>query len=289
MNLFITGSDSFVGRELRRQCHLNGIDYCGIDLHATGERCRSMSILESGLAAVIPDDVDAVIHLAAVSRDADCRKNAVNAFETNVMGTLNVMEAAFQRGVRQFIFASSEWVYGPADGELTEDTPIDVMACRSEYALSKIVSEVNLRQRCDREFCTVTILRFGIIYGPRPCNWSAVEALLSRVANDERIEVGSLETCRSFVHVSDIARGIVAAVGLDGFQILNLGGDKPVTLNDIVVTSSQITGKRPEVVETAADQPHRRAISSQRAAVSIGWKPEVDLETGLRGVLQSWE
>ena len=77
------------------------------------------------------------------------------------------------------MFASSEWVYEHFEaGELKdEDSVIDVSRQTSEYALSKLVGESALRQKFQRGFCSTTILRFGIIYGPRPSNWSARSTL----------------------------------------------------------------------------------------------------------------
>ena len=127
------------------------------------------------------------------------------------MGTLNLMDAAHSRGVRQFIFASTEWVYDSfSEDEIkTEDSVIDIGKLDSEYALSKLVSEQNLRQRFAYGFCDTTILRFGIIYGPRFKNWSAVESLFHAVGTEQEVRIGSRQTGRCFIHVEDIAAGIL--------------------------------------------------------------------------------
>src|SRR5262249_8241749 len=150
----------------------------------------------------------------------------------------------------QFIFASSEWVYGDwKDASIVkdEDSLIDVQALNSEYALSKLVSEVNLRQKYQYGFCDVAILRFGIIYGPREKNWSAVESVFNAVKTQDEVTVGSLKTGRCFIHVDDIVVGIIASLGLKGFNVINLEGEGLITLGQIIETSKKILGKNPAV------------------------------------------
>ncbi len=175
MRLFVTGSGSFIGRAFLDLCDARGVAVTGVDLLPSRQAdCHVADIQSPDIAALIPEGVDAVVHLAALSRDGDCRDRAQDCFAVNVMGTLNLMAAAQARGARQFIFASSEWVYDRFDllAEKQEEDPIDVANLHSEYALSKLVSEANLRQKFRHGFCDVAILRRGLIYGPRRENWS---------------------------------------------------------------------------------------------------------------------
>ena len=224
MKLFITGSEGFVGKELVSQCNDKGIDLFTLDLCQSAQpgHCR-MDICSKEIVSVMPEGVDAVIHLAGLTRDSECKNRACECFQANVMATLNLIEAAAKKKAKQFIFASSEWVYGEAGGikPKDEDFPIDIINLTSEYALSKIVSEINLKQKFLHGFCPVTILRFGIIYGLRNFGWSAVEKIFNAVRTTDNIEVGSLKTGRCFIHVSDIAAGIIRVVGLKDFNILN--------------------------------------------------------------------
>ena len=89
-----------------------------------------------------------------------------------------------------FIFSSSEWVYENivSDLYLEENFPINPILIKSEYALSKLVSEINLKQKYDNGFCDVTILRFGIIYGPRHSG-SAVEHIFSKIIETSKNDV----------------------------------------------------------------------------------------------------
>jgi UDP-glucose 4-epimerase len=285
MKIAATGAASFIGAALQRYCLTHGIDWVGIDQRpASQHHAISADISDSGWERVLPDGVDALVHLAAVSRDADCRADPARAIAVNITGTLRVIEAARARDIRQVIFASSEWVYGDIDAQLkNEDTVIDANAVRSEYPLTKLAGERLLAMASD---VAATVLRFGIVYGPRPCNWSAVESMYDAVAKRDRIEVGSLETARRFIHVSDIAAGIVAAVGRKGFEVFNLTGDVLVTLGDVIKKSAQIHGRSPAIVERTPGRASVRNVDNSKAKRELGWSPRVGLREGLEGLSQ---
>ena len=266
MKIVVTGSESFVGKELVSQCKAKDISIIGFDIIDKKESeydFHQVDIKSVQIVDHIPENTDAVIHLAALSRDADCKGKAYECFETNVMGTLNLINACKAKNVKQFIFASSEWVYDEfnEDEIKDENTFIDIANLTSEYALSKLVSEINLKQQYELGFCSTTILRFGIIYGPRKSNWSAVESISSAVKNHEEVTVGSLKTGRRFVHVSDIANGIIKSIGLVGFNIINLTGNKVITLGDIIQENQKIYGKVVKVNETNPSFANRFATS----------------------------
>ena len=288
MNIFITGLGSFIGQELFRQCTQTGHTVSGVDLVSSDlANSRVADIRDPAIADLIPEGADAIIHLAALSRDPDCQDKGYECFDANVMGTLNLMNAAQAKGVKQFIFASTEWVYtGFEDGlEKTEESVIDVQALTSEYALSKLVTEANLRQKYSRGFCPVTILRLGIIYGPRANNWSAVEALLNTVATQDDVTVGALATARRFIHVSDISRAFRQSVGLDGFHILNIQGAELVRLGDVIETSKRLLNKQTVVAEKDSANPSIRRVSADKAKTAIDFTAEISLEQGLRDVI----
>ena len=284
MTLFITGAESFIGRALRAQCDAAGHATTGIDAVApAGSPTRRADIRDPAIADLIPDGVT-VVHLAAISRDPDCRADPKTAFDVNVTGTLNLAAAAQKRGARQFIFASSEWVYGDVrnDEVQLESRPIDVTAMKSEYAVSKIVAEQCLR--LSFQLPAMTILRFGIVYGPRAANWSAVESLLNAVRSQDEVKVGAVKTARRFIHVDDIVSGILASRGRSGFEVFNLSGDRPISLGEVIETSMRVVGRQPKIVETNPSQPSIRNPDNGKARAQLGWKPIVDLDRGLKSV-----
>ncbi len=280
MKLVITGSQSFIGRELIRVCEQRGIDWHGLDARppAHPKEIRA-DIRHPGL--VLPP-ADALVHLAAISRDSDCRRDPASAFAVNVVGTLHMIEAAVTAGIPQIVFASSEWVYPGGDHTWTEDMPIDAGAIQGEYALSKLTAErlVGIAVRNGR--IAGTVLRFGIVYGPRLENWSAVEALYHAVASRDTVEVGSLSTARRFIHVRDVAEGILAAVGRRGYEVFNLSGDSLIRLAEVIDVSNRILCRRVTASERDAAHPSVRDAANGKARRELGWAPRIDLERGLR-------
>ncbi len=283
MRLFITGSEGFIGNELVSQCKEKGIEVVGADIR------NGFDIRSKDIAPAIPEEVDAVIHLAGLSDDNMCKNNAYAAFDLNVLGTLNLTEAAMTRRAKQFIFASTEWVYDNCTAEevKTEESVINIASHTSEYALSKLVSEANLRQKYQRGFCPVTILRFGIVCGSTGEKKSAVESLFFNVKEKDEITVGSLESGRCFIHVTDIASGIIKAVGLEGFNIINLAGDKLVTLRDIIEVSKKVLNRNPTVIESSPENVSVRKISNKKAKEMLDWKPETTVEVWLEKLSKS--
>lgn len=284
MKIFITGSESFIGKELIAQCETEGIDYIGVDsIEVKNPNCYQMDIRSKEIAGLIPMDVDAVVHLAALSRDGDCKNHAYECFDVNVLGTLNLINAAESKRVKNFVFASSEWVYNFNDNTIKdENSVIDITKQNSEYAFSKLVSEVNLRQKYQHGFCSVTILRFGIIYGSRLKNWSAVESIFDTVKRKNKITIGSLKTARRFIHVSDIASGIVKSLGLKDFNIINIQGDKLYSLNDVITISSQLLNKKPVIEEKEPENVSIRNVSDEKAKTLLNFSTKIDLKTGLK-------
>lgn len=286
MTLLITGASSFVGLELIRQCRERGIEFAGLDAVAALPETVVADIADRNLSALIPDGIDTVVHLAAISRDPDCQRDPVRCYEVNVAGTVNVFEVCREKGARQFIFASTEWVYNSFNPEAAklESDIVDVAKLTSDYALSKIAAETALHIRHFQTELAVTVLRFGIIYGPRRSNWSAVEQLLATVAEGEPVKIGSRATARCFIHVSDIARGILAAIGCQGYEVINIQGDKPVTLGEIVDCAGKLLGLSPDITETNPASPSVRNVSNAKARTMLGWRPQVDIGAGLASV-----
>lgn len=290
MKVVVTGSRSFIGSALKRLCEVRGVGWAGVDVAGPPSREEQVVDIQSPqLAEVIPGDAQAIVHLAALSRDQDCRGQLERALAVNVGGTLNVLAAARARRIPQLIFASTEWVYGEvANGATqTEDQPIDVTRLSSEYAFSKLVAEQALRLAWQADGPAVTVLRFGIVYGPRPAHWSAVESLVHAVRTQGEVTVGCLGTARRFIHVEDVASGILAAVGRRGYEVFNLSGDGLVSLGDILEVSRQLLGWQPRVVERQPGKPSIRNPDNTKARRELGWQPQIGLTEGVRMFLSA--
>ena len=295
MKIIITGSESFVARELIAQCLKEGIEVFGFDFAKNSDlpyEFQKGDINDPTIGDLFPEGADALVHLAALSRDKDCAGRAYECFLTNVVGTLNLVRAAKARGVKQFIFSSSDWVYEKfAPCEIKDETSIiDIAGHTSEYALSKLVSEANLRQEYLRgQSMGITVLRFAIIYGPRPLAVAgSVERIMSEAKKSDVVTFsGSRKSGRCYMHVQDIARGIRAAVGRKDFQIVNLAGDEFVTLEDVVRITEKLTNKNKPatIVEQDPAAIVARNISNKKAKELLGWKPQLTIEEGFKTIL----
>jgi nucleoside-diphosphate-sugar epimerase len=286
MSLFITGSEAFIGGNLIRVCQTKGMAVTGVDAIApTRPGFKQADICDPAVADLIPEGAT-VVHLAAISRDPDCRADPIRAFKVNVEGTLNLAAAARKRGAKQFIFASSEWVYGDVRNDETqvESQPIDLTGMKSEYAISKLTAEQLLKLGMT-EAMPITVLRFGIVYGPRDNNWSAVESLVNNVYRGNEIKVGSAKTARRFIHVDDIVSGILAAQDQKGFTIYNLSGDTLVSLGDVVNTAANVSGKAANFQETNPANVSIRNPDNAKIKAALPWKQTIHIEDGVKTLI----
>ena len=277
MRIIITGNKGFIGSVLEKRCTEQGFEVIGLDL-------PEVDITRMD-PRNIPEDVDVCVHLAAMARETDCRGRMRDVTEANIQGTMNVYDACVKRGVKQFVFASSEWVYDYTEESVKdEDDPVHVEKAPNEYALSKMVSELQLRMLWRQTLMSTSVLRFGIVYGKRPGNWCAVESLFNQVRTKDEVNVGSLLTSRSFIHVDDLTKGIVACFGKPGFNVWNLQGPQVVMLGDILHTSMNIHRRWPKIIDTGAEASVRR-VSNLKAMEQLKWRPYITLEEGLRTLL----
>jgi nucleoside-diphosphate-sugar epimerase len=284
LNIVVTGSESFIGRALIALLLQRGDQVVGIDKAPPSfPGGKVFDIRSPELADHLPENADAVIHLAAVSREGDCAADPRLAFDINVTGTANVIAAARRRNVKQVVFASSEWVYGAVANDAVQDETVVIDPARvlNEYAAGKLAGEMAINVAVKRGLPAGTVLRFGIVYGPRLANWSAVEALLSDVRTKDEVVVGSLATARRFIHVRDIACGIAAAIGQTGFGIFNLAGSELLTLARLIDLSCAATRRRPRIVERDTAAASIRNPVSAKAYHALGWAPAIAIEDGI--------
>lgn len=283
----ITGSQSFIGSCLKKKLGNLDIDYVGIDaLQSSDQHDHQVDITSKELADFIPSNAEAIIHLAAISRDQDCKQDLQRAFSINVNGTINLLEAAATKGVQHFVFASSEWIYGEVknDGIQREDDVVCIQSLDSEYAITKLIGEQMIKLSAQKHGMKATILRFGIVYGPRENNWSAVEHLFHAVRDHDEVTIGSRKTARRFVYVEDIANGICKSLERkgEGFEIYNLSGSKLVTLEEIIRESNKIWGKDVRIIEKNSENISIRNPDPTKARTELNWESKFSLEEGLK-------
>jgi UDP-glucose 4-epimerase len=281
----VTGADGFVGQALVKRLLEMGAKVVPLDSNPSFETTVSVDIRDPKISDFIPENA-IVIHLAALSTDQQCRENPERAVEVNVLGSLNLAEACRRKNASQMVFASSEWVYGDIDGDeiKSEISPIDLTKLTSVYAVTKAVSEAFLRSGLGPE--NSTILRFGIVYGPRDSSWSVVERLLFDVSEKDTVTVGSLRTGRRFIYVEDLVDGILASLGQKGVSTFNLSGDDLVTLGDIIQISDSLLLRKTVVIESNPEAWVQRNPSNAFAKQELEWNPTHHINQGMEKVAQ---
>ena len=226
--------------------------------------------------------VDAVINLAARAGVRQSLENPWVYIETNTVGTLNLLELCKVHDVKKFVLSSTSSIYGEGERPFKETAPSD--RPMSPYAASKKAAEA-LCYTYHRLFdIDVTIPRYFTVYGPAGRPDMSIFRFIRWIAEGEPIQLfgdGSQE--RDFTFVTDIARGTVAALKPVGYEIVNLGSDKPATIKYTIETLEQYLGKT-AIIHTEpmhpADVPATWADIT-KAREMLGWEPEVSLEDGL--------
>jgi nucleoside-diphosphate-sugar epimerase len=211
---------------------------------------------------------------------------------TNVEGTLNVLQVARECGVSRVIQTSTSEVYGNApEFPITERTPL---RGQSPYAASKIASD----QLAYSFFCSfdlpVVVLRPFNTYGPRQSSRAIIPTIISQALTRDEIRLGSLTPRRDLTFVSDTCEGFVKAAESDSAvgEVVQLGVGNDVSVGDLAELILRLLGKRlPVVTDEARVRPKGSEIdrlesSPEKAAKLLGWKPQVDLETGVAAVIE---
>ncbi len=233
-----------------------------------------------------------VVHLAAQVSVVASLEDPEFSAQLNIIGYLNVLDAAKNAGVKRMVYASSAAIYGePHSLPLTEDVPMKQL---SPYGLEKKVNEdyADLYHRL-HGFSALG-MRFFNVYGPRQdpkSPYAGVIALfMDRIKDSLPFTVnGDGEHTRDFIYVRDVARTNVAALGVDVQGACNVATGKKTSLNDLIEVLVDITGNQADVTygpEREGDIVHSLADPA-KMNTEIGVIAETDLKTGLTKLLAS--
>jgi len=228
---------------------------------------------------------DVVVHLAARAGVRPSLRDPVLYEEVNCVGTLRVLEAAVAHGRPRFLFASSSSVYGTNSKiPFSEDDPIERPI--SPYAVTKRAGELQVFVSHHLRHLEAVCLRFFTVYGPRHRPEMAISRFITSIDTGEPIRIfGDGLARRDFTYVDDVLDGIEAALnGPAGFEIINLGSARPVTLTELVAEIERATGKAARIVREP-DQPGDVPVTFAditKAQRLLGYRVRVPLAEGLR-------
>lgn len=228
---------------------------------------------------------DAIVHLAARAGVRPSIAHPQLYYDTNVSGTLHLLEAARMTGLQRFIFASSSSVYGVCKTvPFSED--FHLTQTISPYAATKIAGEFLCSTYAHLYQMRAVALRYFTVYGPRQRPDLAIHQFTRRIEAGEPInQFGDGRTRRDYTYVDDIIQGTVAALGYDGplFDIFNLGENETIPLRDLIAAIETALNKKAaikELPEQPGDVPLTCADIG-KARKLLGYNPKTPFREGL--------
>ncbi|HVV25324.1 MAG TPA: NAD-dependent epimerase/dehydratase family protein [Pseudonocardiaceae bacterium] len=297
MRFLVTGGAGFIGSTLVDQLLAQGHDVHVVDdlsrgrteNLAAGATFHRLDVNSPELVDVCTEaQPEVVCHLAA---QIDVRKSVTDPIgdaTQNVLGTINVAEAARKAGVRKIVFASSGGsIYGtPDDLPVSEATPVNPL---SPYAVSKVSGELYLNAFRQLYQLECTHLALANVYGPRqdPHGEAGVVAIFAQrlLAGEPTRIFGDGANTRDYVYVGDVANAFVIASGPAGNgRRYNIGTGVQTTDRQLhtLVAAAAGAPDEPENAPARLGDLRASALDASRAAEEIGWTPQVDVAEGVR-------
>jgi len=232
--------------------------------------------------------VDTVFHLGALIAIPYSYVNPREVIDVNIMGTLNVLMAARDLGIRRMVHTSTSEVYGTA-----QYVPIDEkhpLQGQSPYSASKIGAD-RIAESFYRSFETpVVTLRPFNTFGPGQSMRAVIPTIIVQALTRDEVKLGSLEPSRDFTFAKDTANGFVKVAEAEGVlgEEVNLGNDNTIRIGDLAEKIFKIIGKTPKIVaDPQRVRPGKSEVmklwaSNEKAKRMIGWEPRISLDEGLK-------
>jgi UDP-glucuronate 4-epimerase len=305
MHILVTGGAGFIGSHLVDSLLADGHQVTVVDnfdpfydraakeqnieSHRQHARWRlvEMDVRDAdGLRRTLTDDIDVIVHLAAKAGVRPSLHDPVAYQDVNVGGTQSLLELAHQRGVRQFVFASSSSVYGVSPRvPWSEADP--VLQPISPYASSKISGELLGHVYSHLYAVRFIALRLFTVYGPRQRPDLAIHKFAREMAAGRTVPIyGDGSTRRDYTYIADIVAGIRAAIDYRDsmYEVINLGNSEPVTLLEMIrglEDALGLTAVLKWLPEQPGDVPQTLA-DIEKARRLLGYQPRTRYETGVR-------
>lgn len=230
---------------------------------------------------------EGVINLAARAGVRQSVENPYVYADTNLDGTLNLLELCHQNGVEKFVLASTSSLYGK-DNEMPYREDLDTNKPLSPYAASKKAAEAMCYTYHYLYDIDVTVFRYFTVYGPAGRPDMSLFRFTQWIAEGRPVTVfGDGKQSRDFTYVEDIARGTIAGLKKVGYETINLGSDTPVVLMDAIHMVEDAVGKKAQL----DFQPRHKAdvtatwADISRAESILGWRPQYDLRRGIQDLV----
>lgn len=310
---FITGAAGFIGSSLAERLLKEGNKVIGIDNFCDfyNPTIKENNIKEINLNENFKlykndirdrqaiekifkeNNIDVVIHLAAMAGVRPSIENPVLYQEVNCMGTQNILEEMKLNNITNLVMASSSSVYGNCKTvPFKEDMIVDFAI--SPYAATKKANEVMTHVYHKLFNFNVVMLRFFTVFGPKQRPDLAINKFTRLMLEDKEIPMfGDGTTSRDYTYIEDIVDGIIKSAKYvennnNVYEILNLGNSTPVTLKEMINTIAKVLGKEPKINQLPM-QPgdvQRTFADISKAKELIGYDPKTSFEKGIENFVE---
>ena len=302
MKLLVTGGAGFIGscfirHELNKHpdykiINLDALTYCGnienlkdIETNPNYTFIHG-NICDKNLVRSIAEEVDCIVNFAAESHVDNSIKTPEIFIETNIQGTLNLLQASKECGIERFLQVSTDEVYGTlgSEGYFYETTPL---APNSPYSASKAGADMLVRAYKETFGLPVLNTRCSNNYGPYQYPEKLIPFFISKLLKGEKVPVyGDGLNIRDWLYVYDHCEAIdiVLHKGKIG-EVYNIGGHNEKTNLEITRLILEAMGKDENYIEYVKDRPghdRRYAISNDKITKELGWTPSITFETGIK-------
>lgn len=294
--ILVTGADGFIGSHLAEALLRQGYDVRAFVLynsfnswgwldHAPADVRANLDVFsgdirDSNGVRLAMQGCDAVLHLAALIAIPYSYHSPDTYVDTNIKGTLNVMQAARELGVKRVIHTSTSEVYGTARFvPITEEHPLQG---QSPYSATKIAADQLAYSFYASFDLPVVIARPFNTYGPRQSARAVIPSIITQVASGKRqIQLGAISPTRDFNFVTDTVGGFIAALNSDvGLgEVVNFGSNFEISIGDTVQLIGEVMGEKVEVITDEArmrpenSEVQRLWADNRKARELFGWQP----------------
>lgn len=295
MKVLVTGGAGFIGSHVNKLLLEEEHQVTVIDDLSKGHEdlidkrvnFQNISIADTSALEKILSGHDAVIHMASFIEVGESVKKPVEFAENNIVGTIKLLEAMKNSGVKKMIFSSSACVYGkPAKLPITEEDPLGEQ--ENPYGVTKISMEDFCKLYHTLYNFDVTLLRYFNPYGPGELHQPETHAIpnfvKSTLAKTPIPLFWKGEQIRDFIYIDDLARAHVLALPLSGLHIYNVGTQAGVKVIDVIKKIFELVGYAVPIDEKGERKGDVPALvaSSEKIKKELSWSAGVSLEEGLQ-------